>query len=118
MVSGPDPQRPRQGSWQAGSLSRMRVAVGVPDRYTITGRVIWDTARSIGAPPRPADLDARWWFRCETARAASVGGLDMVDCLAATRSWWQRGRPRSGARERSVIAVGYRSQGASGAVRP
>jgi hypothetical protein len=24
---------------------------------------------------------------CETARAASVGALDMVDCLAATRSW-------------------------------
>jgi hypothetical protein len=33
--------------------------------------------------------------------------LDMVDCLAATRSWWQRGGPRSGARERSVIALGF-----------
>jgi hypothetical protein len=44
--------------------------------------------------------------------------LDMVDSLAATRSWLQRGRPRSGARERSVIALRIRSQGASGEVRP
>ena len=44
--------------------------------------------------------------------------LDMVDCLAATRSWQQRGRPRSGARERWVIAPGIRSQGASGEARP
>jgi hypothetical protein len=43
--------------------------------------------------------------------------LGMVDCLAATRSWQQRGRPRSGARERSVIAPGIRSQGASGEAR-
>jgi hypothetical protein len=29
---------------------------------------------------------ARSSFTCETARAASVGALDMVDCLAATRN--------------------------------
>jgi hypothetical protein len=33
-----------------------------------------------------APLLCRWRFTCETARAASVGALDMVDCLAATRS--------------------------------
>ena len=39
--------------------------------------------------------------------------LDMVDCLAATRSWLQQGRPRSCDRERSVISLGIRSQGAA-----
>ena len=47
----------------------------------------------------------------------------VTDCshvrqLAAMRSWQQRGRPRSGARERSVTALGIRSQGASGEARP
>lgn len=33
----------------------------------------------------------------------------MTDGVAATRSWWQLGRPRLGVRERAVIAVRYRS---------
>ncbi|MEP7022766.1 MAG: hypothetical protein ABJB47_02935, partial [Actinomycetota bacterium] len=54
----------------------------------------------------PTERNRVWQrFTCETARAASVAPWDMVDDLAATRSWWQRGRPRSGVRERSVIAV-------------
>jgi len=42
-------------------------------------------------------------------------GITPFDCPCDK---WQRGRPRSGARERSVTALGIRSQGASGAARP
>jgi hypothetical protein len=53
-----------------------------------------------------------------TPRPTERPGRRPVDCLAATRSRLQRGRRRSGARERSVIALGIRSQGASGEARP
>ena len=67
--------------------------------------------RFVDAAPVPVEV------ACETARTASVGALEMADCLATTRRW-QRGRPRSGARERSVIALGIRRQGARGEARP
>jgi len=76
-----------------------------------------------GTPGRAGDGSAR---RCCAGGGSQVrqlgrrppAPLDMAGCLAATRSWQQRGRPRSGARERSVIALGIRRQGASGEARP
>jgi len=79
----------------------------------------YQTSRHRAARRRlSAPLLCRWRFTCETARAASVGALGHGRRPGSYEELAAGGRPRSGTRERPVIALGIRSQGASGEARP